>query len=336
MNEGFNPRAGSNVAVTRVSWPRDMRARRLGRRIALVLIELLVVVTALSLVYNLTTRHRDVAAARLYPGPYVHVDGTTLAYRRFGHRGTPIVLLGGIIVPSWVWHRVGPLLGRRHRVFALDLPPFGYSQRRGPYTLSRWAELVTAFDRKLGLHRPVLVGHSLGAAVVVTIAADHPRDTSGVVLLDGDARPGGGGAGWLSNLLVPPWYTSVYRLVTGSDWLFRRGLSSAWGSNRPPFTGAFIEEWQRPFRVSGTAAAFRSLLSYGIQGVSAATLQRVRVPRLVLWGAHDQVDSPSAGRATAALLHAPFVAVAGAGHLSMLAAPAQVAHAIGRFASGRR
>ncbi|HEY6836782.1 MAG TPA: alpha/beta hydrolase [Gaiellaceae bacterium] len=312
-----------------------MRIRRLGRRIALVLIELLVVVTAVSLTYNLITAHRDVAATRLYPGPYVRVDGTTLAYSRFGRRGTPIVLLGGFIEPSWVWHRVGPLLGRRHRVFAIDLPPFGYSQRRGPYTLSRWAELIPAFDRKLGLHRPVLVGHSLGAAVVATIAANDPRETSGIVLLDGDARPGGAGAGWLSNLLLPPWYTSAYRLVTGSDWLFRRGLASAWGEDRPPFTGAFIDEWQRPFRVSGTAAAFRSLLSHGIQGVSAATLERVRVPRLVLWGAHDQVDSPSAGRATAGLMHTRFVAVPRAGHLSMLAAPGPVAHAIARFASAR-
>src|SRR5689334_22274285 len=136
-----------------------MRIRRLGRRIALALAELFVVVTAFSLIYNAATIHRDVAAGRLYAGPYVRVDGTTLAYRSFGHRGTPIVLLGGFIEPSWVWHRVGPLLGRRHRVFALDLPPFGYSQRRGPYTLARWTVLVRAFARKLGLDRPVLVGH---------------------------------------------------------------------------------------------------------------------------------------------------------------------------------
>jgi pimeloyl-ACP methyl ester carboxylesterase len=314
----------------------NVRVRRFARRIGLVVAELFVVVTALSLVYNAITAHRDVAAARLYSGPSVRVDGTDLAYRRFGHRGTPIVLLGGFIEPSWVWHRVGRLLGATHRVFALDLPPFGYSQRRGPYTLAHWSALVREFDSTLRLSRPVLVGHSLGAALTVTIATDDPRATSGIVLLDGDARPGGAGARWLSNLLVPPWYTSLYRLVTGSDWVFRRGLASAWGKGRPPFNGAFIDEWQRPFRVSGTAAALRSLLSYGIQGVSAGTLERVRVPRLVLWGADDHVDSPSAGRRTAELLHARFVAIPGAGHLSMLAAPPAVARAIERFSSRRR
>ena len=154
------------------------------------------------------------------------------------------------------------------------------------------------------------------------------------MLLDGDARPGGGG-GWLANLLVPPWYTSVYRIVTGSDWAFRRGLRSAWGSNPPPFSKVFIDEWQRPFRVSGTAAAFRSMLGYGIQGVSAATLMSVRTPSLVVWGAHDTVDAVPAGRQTAALLHARFIAVPRAGHLSMLAAPARVARAIESFAARR-
>ncbi len=311
------------------------RLRRGGRRIALVLAELVVVVTAASLAYNAATAGRDVAAARLYPGPYVRIDGTTLAYSSYGKRGTPILLLGGFVEPSWVWHRVAPLLARRHRVFALDVPPFGYSQRRGPYTLARWSVLVRGFARRLRLDRPVLVGHSLGAALAVEIADRDPHEISGIVLLDGDALPGGGGASWLSHLLVPPWYTTAYRVVTGSDWIFRRGLASAWGQGKPPFTDAFIDEFQRPFRVSGTASALSSLLSYGIQGVSTGALERVRVPRIVVWGAHDMVDSMSAGRRTAALLHARFVTVPRAGHLSMLAAPVEVARAIERLAARR-
>src|SRR5207302_11178456 len=106
-----------------------MRLRRWGRRIAVVLAALVAGSTVASLTYNAVTAGRDLPAAKLDRGPYLRVDGTTLAYRRFGTRGTPIVLVGGFIEPSWVWHRVAPLLARHHRVFALDLPPFGYSQR---------------------------------------------------------------------------------------------------------------------------------------------------------------------------------------------------------------
>jgi len=309
------------------------RLKRVLRWIGIGLLVLFVALTLASLLFNAVTAGRDEAAAKLYPGPFVQVDGTELAYRAWGSHGSPIVLLGGFIEPAWVWHRVGPLLARKHRVYALDLPPFGYSQRRGPYTLSHWSELVRGFDERLGLHRPVVVGHSLGAAVAVQLASETPRSTRGIVLLDGDARPGGGGASWLSHLLLPPWYTSAYRILTDWDWVFRQGLRSAWGPNHPPFDGAFIERWKGPFRVSGTASAFASMLGHGIQGVSASTLSSVKVPAVVAWGSHDTVDDVSSGRQTATLMHAPFVEIPGAGHLSMLAQPALVARAVDRLAA---
>jgi pimeloyl-ACP methyl ester carboxylesterase len=303
--------------------------KRWLRRIGIAFAALVLALTAASLIYNAATAGRDVAAAKLYAGPYVDADTTRLAYRRWGTYGSPVVLLGGFIEPSWVWHEVGALLGRTHRVYALDLPPFGYSQRRGPYTLAHWTDLVEGFDRRLGIHRPVLVGHSLGAAVAVSVATQSPQSVAGIVLLDGDALPGGGGGALLTHLLVPPWFTSLYRIATGWDWIFRRGLRSAWGS-RSPIPKAAVDEFERPFRVSGTASAFVSMLGHGIQGVSTATLSQVRVRALVAWGSEDTVDSVSAGRRTATIMHAPFVTIPRAGHLSMLARPALVARAIER------
>lgn len=306
--------------------------RRWLRRLGLAAVELFLFLTVASLIYNAATSGRSEPAGKLYAGPYVRVDGTSIAYRRWGATGSPIVLVGGFVEPSFVWAKVGAQLGRRHRVYALDLPPFGFSQRRGPYTLAHWTALVLGFEKALGIVRPVLVGHSLGAAVVVSAEVADRRSAAGVVLLDGDALPVGQGPGWITGLLVPPWYTSLYRIVTGSDWIFRQGLKSAWGNGHPPFTNAFLDEWQRPFRVSGTASAFASMVGHGVLGVDLATLRRLRGPRLVVWGADDHVDSISAGRKTAAVLGSRFVAIPGAGHLSMLAAPGAVADAIATLA----
>src|SRR5947207_3648173 len=143
------------------------RLRRWAKRLGLLLLGLFAVLTAASVVYNFATRDRVKPATALYAGPFVHVDGKEVAYRRWGSRGTPIILLGGFIVPSSVWEGVGRRLGHDHRVFALDLPPFGYTERKGPYTLRGWVDLVHTFEKQIGLHRPVLVGHSLGAAVAV-------------------------------------------------------------------------------------------------------------------------------------------------------------------------
>ena len=113
------------------------------------------------------------------------------AYRSWGRRGSPIVLVGGFLEPSFVWEDVGPLLARAgHRVYALDLDGFGYSERRGPWTLGEWADQVQGFMRALGISRPVVVGHSLGAAVAVEVA--RRGVASRAVLVDGDALDSGG------------------------------------------------------------------------------------------------------------------------------------------------
>ncbi|HKR98504.1 MAG TPA: alpha/beta hydrolase [Candidatus Dormibacteraeota bacterium] len=305
--------------------------RRWAKKLGSVVLELFVVVTAASVAYNLATAGRVKPASAFYSGPFVTVDGKRVAFRRWGARGAPVVLLGGFIVPSSVWKGIGGRLAPRHRVFAIDLPPFGYTERKGPYTLASWVQLVHDFDRRLGLHHPLLVGHSLGAAVVVADALRYPGDSRGIVLLDGDALSEAGAPSWVSNVLVGPWFTSIYRIVTGSDWIFRRGLAGAY-PNHPPFTQQFLKEWEQPFKVKGTLAAFRSTLKYGIQGLHLAQLRAVRERTLVLWGSRDTVDPVSAGRISAAALRAPFRLLPGAGHLSMLGAPNAIARAIDTFA----
>jgi pimeloyl-ACP methyl ester carboxylesterase len=213
-------------------------------------------------------------------------------------------------------------------VFALDIPPFGFSQRRGPYTIAHWTQLIDGFDRRFRLTRPLIVGHSLGAGTAVLYALDHPSATRGIVLLDGDAFPVGG-PGFLAHLLLPPWYTSLYRIATGSDWVIRRVLRGAWPHANVTHTA--LEQFEAPFRVAGTDGAFKSMLGNGIQGVTRTDLEQVRTPRIVIWGADDSVDSVTAGRKTASILHARFVLIPNAGHLSMLGNPRAVATAIEAF-----
>jgi pimeloyl-ACP methyl ester carboxylesterase len=302
-----------------------------------VLVASFLVVTVAALAYDLATNGDMKPATALYGGPFVRADGTLLAYRTWGTHGSPVVLLGGAAEPSWVWHDVGPRLARKgHRVYALDLPPFGYSERRGPYTLAHWLGLLRGFEKRLHITRPVIVGHSLGAGVAVAEGLARPRDTAGVVLLDGDALAFGGSRGWLSDLLVYPYYTAAYRLATGSDWLVGRVLRNAWGPSAPPFSHATLAEFERPFRVDGTDGALKQLASGGIPGLTLPQLARLRVPRAVLWGADDNVDALASGRTTAAALHTHLVTIPGAGHVSMLVRPGTVAQRILSFMSGTR
>jgi pimeloyl-ACP methyl ester carboxylesterase len=320
------------VAVTAIDGRGRSRLRRWSRRLGLTLLTLVVALTVAAFAFDLLTKGSDERAASLYHGPFVPVDGTLLAYRSWHARGAPIVLLGGAAEPSWVWHAVGPLLARAgHRVYALDLPPFGYSERRGPYTMAHWLQLLQGFERRVHIVRPVLVGHSLGAGVAAAAGLADPHHVAGVVLLDGDALAFGGNHRRLGHLLVYPYYTALYRLVTRSDWIVRRILDNAWGPNARRASQTTLAQFERPFRIHGTETGLEQLFANGIPGVTLTQLAQLRVPRAVIWGANDTVDSLASGRTTAAALHTHLVTIARAGHLAMLAEPTATAARILRF-----
>lgn len=307
---------------------------RLVRRILVWVVSLLVALLALAaaaaFAYDELVPFRTYAPQQLYRGPYVRAGGRLLAYREWGSSGTPIVLIPGFAEPTFVFAKVGPLLARRHRVYALDLPGYGYSERKPPYGLSGFADATTAFIRRLGLRRPLLVGHSLGAAVALAVAQRLP--VSGVVLVDGDGLSGGGAAGFVRHLVVEPYRTAAFRLVLGSDWAVRKILAGAYGPLHPRITHAEIEQWRRPFHVAGTEDALFAMAADGIPGYRLDDLRRMHVRALVLWGSRDTTDSLAAGRESAAALHAPVVVLPGAAHLSMLELPELWARAVAGFA----
>ena len=303
--------------------------RRVVRIVLTVVAALFLVLTLAAFVVDVSPLGAARPARSLYAGPYVQVGPTLVAYRHWGQRGTPIVLLGGAAEPAWVWHAVGPRLAAAgHRVFAIDLPPFGYTQRNVQPSLQGWLPLLHGFEQRLGIKRPLIVGHSLGAGVAAAEALARPRAVGGIVLLDGDALPFGGGRAFLSHLLVFPWFDAALRVVTSSDYVIGRIVRNAWGPNAPKLPHATLAQFEKPFRVSGTPSALRALVARGLPGVSLKALATITVPRAVVWGADDTVDSVASGRTTAAALGVPLELVPGAGHLSMLAQPARVAQRI--------
>lgn len=121
-------------------------------------------------------------------GRFITVGGVRLHYLDEG-QGQPVILLhgNGALAEDF---RVSGVLGglaRRHRVIAFDRPGFGYSERpRGTvWTAGRQAELLREALRRLDVHRPVLLGHSWGALVALSMALDAPRDTKAAILLSG-------------------------------------------------------------------------------------------------------------------------------------------------------
>ncbi len=117
-------------------------------------------------------------------GEYVTVSGIRIRYLVRGS-GPPVLMIHGFggFLETWAFNI--PPLSRRYRVYAVDLPGHGLSDKpKSGYTTAFAIEHAEAIMETLGIERAILVGHSLGGAVSINIALSLPGRVSRLVLVD--------------------------------------------------------------------------------------------------------------------------------------------------------
>ena len=118
-------------------------------------------------------------------GAFIDIDGNRLHYVDQGH-GPPLVLIHGLggqmrnFAPALVED-----LARDFRVILVDRPGSGYSvrARSAAAGLSQQADTMAKFIRSLGVGKVMLVGHSLGGALSLTVAVEHPDCVGALALI---------------------------------------------------------------------------------------------------------------------------------------------------------
>jgi pimeloyl-ACP methyl ester carboxylesterase len=115
---------------------------------------------------------------------YVTVDGIRIRYMTRGS-GSPVLLIHGFggFLETWAFNI--PSLSKRFRVYALDLPGHGLSDKpKSGYTTAFAVEHTEVIMGALGIERATLIGHSLGGAVSINISLSLPGRVSRLVLVD--------------------------------------------------------------------------------------------------------------------------------------------------------
>jgi pimeloyl-ACP methyl ester carboxylesterase len=213
--------------------------------------------------------------------------------------GPPMVFLHGPFVDHTCWDGLFGELARDHRVIAPDLPGFGNSEKppasRFPYGVNAFAEAVTDLYAGLSLGPAVLVGHSLGGAVALTVAARHPELVSRLVLID--ALCYGSSASAYGRLAMLPVLGGLALKQLWGPRRFRAHFEQSLFGPGARVDAARLEHYYAAFNEPAARASALATLRATIDTRDvAAQTPRIQTPTLVLWGRQDRVWPVSFGQ----------------------------------------
>jgi len=274
----------------------------------------------------LAVNARAKEAQRRHPpvGRFIKVDGVRLHYLERG-RGDPVVILhgNGAMVEEMVASGLVERLARDHRVIVIDRPGFGRSDRPRTtvWTPMAQAALIGEALRRLGIRRPVVLGHSWGTLVALSLALQSPDLARALVLVSGYYFPTARAdvplfSGPAIPILGDVMRYTVSPLVTGA--LLPKLYRKIFAPNPVPprFQAEFPHEMTlRPWQLRAASADTALMIP------AAAMLSRhyrdLHLPVSVIAGTDDQVAD--FGRQSARLHRvvpdAELIPVPGCGHM---------------------
>jgi pimeloyl-ACP methyl ester carboxylesterase len=124
--------------------------------------------------------------------PIVRIDGKQISYwigRNGLSEGREVILfIHGAGGGQFTWSFQKGFFEKQFNSIIIELPGHGESGGEGEEEIGKYAEHVHAFLKALNLPKVFFVGHSMGGAIVQTLALTHPEEMKGIVLVGTGAK----------------------------------------------------------------------------------------------------------------------------------------------------
>jgi pimeloyl-ACP methyl ester carboxylesterase len=180
------------------------------------------------------------------------------------------------------------------RVIALDLPPFGFSDRPGGYTRQDQATRINDVLETLEAAPAIIVGHSFGAGAATELVMRYPDRARGLVLVDAalglTAAPSA--APWV---IQPQWIREILVSLTITNPVATQMLLQSMIAKKERASPEYVAILQRPLAQRGSTSHIADWLYYFLgSDTHAASADRtayakLEVPVAILWGDKDTI-----------------------------------------------
>lgn len=249
---------------------------------------------------------------------FAEIEGARIHYVDEGE-GPTVVLIHGFASSLGAWSGVRKALAGKHRVIALDLKGFGYSDcPEGDYSPAAEAKIVLGLLDKRGVEGPVaVVAHSWGSSVALQLALLAPERVERLALYDAWVY-----ADQLPNFFLWARASGLGEALVGAFYDERPDDKIAIAFHDKKYvTEALIETVEDQLARPGTkAAALAAIRGQRFDEVEPK-YKTIDKPTLLLWGREDRVTTLEYGeRLSKDLPRAKLVVYPQCGHFPMIEA----------------
>ncbi len=265
---------------------------------------------------NFTPPEDDADSEQESAYQFIEVDGQRLRYTRQGDGAETVLLLHGFggDLDNWLFNLQA--LAEQYTVYALDLPGHGQSEKAlADASLAGLAASVRSFMDAVGIDQAHLVGHSMGGAVALQLAREHPERVQSLSLIGSAGLGEDINRDYLEGFISA---NSRRQLKPHVQQLF---------ADPDLVTRQLLDDLLKYKRLDGVAEALQTLADELFregrqQQRLADTVSTERHPILVIWGEADRIIP--ADHARQAPAGARIEIIDGAGHMVQMEVPGEI------------
>jgi N-formylmaleamate deformylase len=241
----------------------------------------------------------------------MQVNGLRLHYTRTGGDKPQVVLAHGFSDDGLCWTPVAEVLASEYDVIMVDAR--GHGRSDGPeqgYGSTEHAGDLSSVIAGLGLRRPAVLGHSMGAATALALAGMYP-DQVGVILLEDPP------AWWVAHL---PTELDAERQAQMRSWIveLKRKTREEMIADGRVHSPSWSETELGPWADAKLRFSFNALNRLGSAAVDwQATLRRITCPAMLLTADPERgaiITEESAREIQALVPQLRITHIPGAGH----------------------
>ncbi|MBQ6497659.1 MAG: alpha/beta hydrolase [Bacilli bacterium] len=106
----------------------------------------------------------------------IKIQNVNINYMQYGKdKGKDIILLHGWGQNIEMMKPLGDSFSNKYRITILDFPGFGQSEEpKEPWNIEKYNSMLEEFINKVGIKKPIVIGHSFGGRVAIRYSARNP------------------------------------------------------------------------------------------------------------------------------------------------------------------